>query len=97
MCEMHSCWPTCVAMGVAWWLIASALLFATWNKVLVPLFAFKKGKFWQALLLLTTVIVLCIPCASKKGCPRAGKCESGHCEHHAGGGEEDHHDAKAKK
>ncbi len=84
MCEMYSCWPSCIAMGVAWLLIASALLFFAWNKVLVPLFAFKKGKFWQALLLLVTVCVLCLPCASKKhgqcGHGHSGACSTGHCE-----------------
>jgi hypothetical protein len=50
-----------VLVCVVWWLVASTLLFFTWNKVIVFLTELKAVKLWQALLFVATVAVLCYP------------------------------------
>ena len=45
-----------------WWLLASLLLFYTWNKVVVALFGTKQVKIGQVLLLLATLCILVLPC-----------------------------------
>lgn len=70
------CWMT-VAVCVGWWLVASTLLWATWNHVVAALTKAKKAKIWQALLLVATLCAL--------GAPRVmmrhhGGCGQHHCE-----------------
>ncbi len=75
-------------IAVCWWLIASALLWKTWNLVIVPMTKLKSGKYTQALLLIAAIsFVFCLPrwysrhhggCAMHSGCHHEGK---GCCEH----------------
>jgi hypothetical protein len=51
-----------VLFGLVWLLVGSGLLFLTWNKVICSFAKLKQAKYWQALLLLTTICVLCVPC-----------------------------------
>ncbi len=63
-----------VAYCVGWWLIASVLLWLTWNRVVAALTKVKPAKFWQAALLLLTVCSLCAPLywARKHSCGHGG-------------------------
>lgn len=61
---------------IAWWLVASALLYFTWNHVVAALTSAKQAKFWHALLVVATLAAFCAPrmmCKGKhgwkKGCP----------------------------
>ncbi|MGZ3697876.1 MAG: hypothetical protein ACXWPM_08290 [Bdellovibrionota bacterium] len=67
----------CAAVAVAWWLIGSALLWQTWNKVIKVQFAVKPAKYWHAVLLIGTIGFLCC-------LPRA-MSRRNHCEHHEKG------------
>ena len=49
------------AYCVGWWLVASALLWLTWNRVIGALFKTKAAQFWQAALLIATICVMCAP------------------------------------
>jgi hypothetical protein len=61
----HGWWM--LLMYVGWWIIASILLFFTWNKVISFISSWKEVKFWQVLLFVATVSFFC---SSKKhmGC-----------------------------
>ena len=50
-----------VIICIVWWLVASTLLFFTWNKVIVFLTGLKEVKLWQALLFVATIAVFCYP------------------------------------
>jgi hypothetical protein len=52
-------WKVLICVG--WWLVASTLLFFTWNKVIVFLTGLKEVKLWQALLFVATIAILCYP------------------------------------
>jgi len=67
---------------VAWFLVASGMVFLTWNRVVAELLSLKKAKFWQAVLVVGTCVVLCGPktmmqrkhyghgkCCGKASCP----------------------------
>src|SRR4051812_38870853 len=60
-----------IGMFVIWWSVASALVWLSWNKVIGSLFKVKQAKFWQALLLLGTICLLCAPCSYLRG-PQGG-------------------------
>ena len=53
-------WWMCLMM-VLWSVVASSLLFFTWNKVVVYLAGLKEVKLWQALLVFATVAIFCYP------------------------------------
>jgi hypothetical protein len=57
----HGCWVLCLLSVVGWWLVASGLLFFTWNKVIAALTSAKQARFWQALLVVATLFVFCVP------------------------------------
>ena len=84
-----------VGFAILWWVIASGLLFVTWNRVLVGLFKLGKVKWWQPFLVVLTVCVLAAPCALKHRGSH-GSCERGSgCAHESSGGHEAagaHHD-----
>ena len=70
------CAVTCVGIAALWILASSALLMFTWNKVITDIFKFKAVKFWQALLVVFTLGVMCLPSkvgkhrgCSNHGCP----------------------------
>lgn len=102
-CTGAACAVTCTLIFVAWLLIASALLLGTWNKVIKALWNVKPAKYWQALLLIVTVVALCAPryyaklgrggchhggyCGAKHSCCGEGK-GGGDCPYHGGGSEE---------
>ncbi|MEW6055549.1 MAG: hypothetical protein AB1540_02970 [Bdellovibrionota bacterium] len=74
----------CALICIAWWLVASGLLFLTWNKVVTAFTKLKPAKYWQALLLVATVCVLCAPryYSKYRGCGSVGSCAQGkHCMH----------------
>jgi hypothetical protein len=62
MCEYECCSPWCWAIGIlaaiAWWLFASGLLLCAWNSVIASIANVKKAKYWQALVIVLTVVVL---------------------------------------
>ncbi|MBI3533862.1 MAG: hypothetical protein HY072_00025 [Deltaproteobacteria bacterium] len=60
-CPLAHCWGYCVLSCIAWWLIASALLYFTWNKVIAYIVSLKKVRFWQALLFVAMLCVFCAP------------------------------------
>src|SRR4051812_18740790 len=77
-----------VGSFVVWLLLASAFLWACWNRVIAKLFQLKAAKFCQALLFLATLAVLLAPCCLLKkmnsGCGSSGMCQlssSGGCSH----------------
>lgn len=76
----HSCsfGPGCclVSLGlfVIWWLLASSLLWFTWNRVVAELFKVKEAKWWQALVLIATVMVLAAPCCMMRNRSMRGCC-----------------------
>jgi hypothetical protein len=74
-CGGPSCIATCIGIALAWLLVASGLLFLTWNRVVGAVAKVKPVKYWQALLFLVTVGVLFAPCAAMK--KRHG-CGAGH-------------------
>src|SRR4051812_38683759 len=78
----HSCHigSSCMLMSVGlmavWWLVASALLRQTWNRVVVVLMnKAKPASYCQALLLLATVVALMAPACYLKR-------KAMHCDHH---------------
>ncbi|MBI4925126.1 MAG: hypothetical protein HY843_04305 [Bdellovibrio sp.] len=60
-CPLAHCWGYCFLSCIAWWLIASALLYFTWNKVIAYIVSLKKIQFWQALLFVAMLCVFCAP------------------------------------
>ncbi|MDO8493790.1 MAG: hypothetical protein Q7S68_00435 [Deltaproteobacteria bacterium] len=76
-----------LAFFAGWWVVSSILLFLVWNKVVAALTNVKTGKFWQALLVVLTIAVLCI--APKMVMKKGGAFK---CKAHAGchQGSEDH-------
>ena len=72
---------------IGWWLLVSALLFVTWNKVIVMLAGLKKVRYWHALLVVATLCAFCLPHHYKKhhSWRYAGMSEShgcgGACQH----------------
>ncbi|MBL4818504.1 MAG: hypothetical protein JKY15_04635 [Deltaproteobacteria bacterium] len=68
-------WTWIVPTAAVWWLIASALLFYTWNEAISKVTSARKIQFKHALLLVITMAVLCAPSymrgfCGKGGCPR---------------------------
>jgi hypothetical protein len=65
MCEYGFCSPWCCVIGIlvaiAWWLFASGLLLCAWNSVIASIANVKKAKYWQALVIVLTLVVLCGP------------------------------------
>lgn len=55
------CWTHCLALAAGWWLVASVLLWLTWNHVITAFTKLKPAKIWQALLFVATMAVLCGP------------------------------------
>ena len=65
---MFSCYQTggacplvCIVSAIVWVLVASVLLCVTWNKVIVRVSNLKTAKFWQALLVVVTLLAFCAP------------------------------------
>jgi hypothetical protein len=81
----HHCWVGAVLVGLAWWLVASGLLTLTWNKVVCAFAKTKQARYWQALLLVATVCVLCLPRHYMQR-RQMMHCGWGHgcCHHHCG-------------
>lgn len=80
-----TCWLSCILLCAGWLLVSSALLYYSWNKVVCALTSMKKVKYWQPLLVLATISVLCMPCMQRKhGCCNAKKGECPY-EQKAGG------------
>jgi len=85
------CWATCILCAIGWWLIASALLLLSWNAVVAVIANVKKVKYWHALLVVLTLVVLCGPlccgrqaCRGKQwACHKDGKGCSTECGHKA--------------
>ncbi len=65
-----------VLWGLGWWVLASALVMITWNKVITVVTVAKNMKIWHALLVVATIAMLWGPmmCASK--CSSFRNCTS---------------------
>lgn len=76
-----TCWISMVAMYLGWWLLASALLTFTWNKVIAHLTKVKPVLYWQSLLFVATLSVFIVPRAYWKiQCARTNHCyNKTHC------------------
>jgi hypothetical protein len=65
MCEYVCCSPWGCVIGVlvaiAWWLFASGLLLCAWNSVVASIANVKKAKYWQAMVIVLTLVVLSVP------------------------------------
>lgn len=74
MMNCMACWNW-VGYGLVWWLVASFLLFWSWNKVVSPILGTKEAKYWQAMIFVLTTLVLCWPHHQfdrcMKGCDKA--------------------------
>jgi hypothetical protein len=83
-----TCWLTALAFFLAWWLLASALLWLTWNRVIGGVAKVKQAKFWQALVLVATLCVFAVPrLYMMKQCGKGhcrSHCSQSHCEHGPG-------------
>jgi hypothetical protein len=84
----NECWVACFGMFVLWWLVASALLWQCWNRVIAKLFSYKTARYSQALLLIATIAIFLAPCAYMKKkhcwsgkCGYSQDCDSGNCKH----------------
>ena len=65
---MFSCYlasggcPIMLGLAVLGWvLVASVLLYLSWNKVIVSVTNFKAAKLWHALLIVVTMLAFCAP------------------------------------
>ena len=62
MCRFDGCSAWCcvirILVVIAWWLFASGLLLCAWNSVVARLANVKKAKYWQALVIVLTLVVL---------------------------------------
>lgn len=83
----HTCGHMWVC-GLIWYVVASLLLFVTWNKVMTVVAKAKAVKWWHAFLFLGTVIVLCTPCIKSR-------MHCGHCA--VDGGKHCPYDGAAKQ
>lgn len=54
-------WGYFIVCSVTWWVVASLLLFLTWNKVVAVIANIKTVKFWHAMLVVATLAVFCAP------------------------------------
>lgn len=61
MYEMTYSWTHAWLWCAAWWLLASIMLWFSWNKVVARVSSLGVMKLWQALLLVLTMIVFCGP------------------------------------
>ena len=52
------CWVLCILGAIAWWMFASGLLLCAWNSVVASIANVKKAKYWQALVIVLTLVVL---------------------------------------
>jgi hypothetical protein len=90
------CWGK-LLIFTGWWLIASALIFFSWNKVIAVLFKMKQAKYWQALLVIATLSIFCAPKYFGKGHygKRSGKgYHHSQCQKHSASGECNRHAQK---
>lgn len=78
MCPMMGgCGVTFALVLLGWLLIASALVWQAWNRVICHVWAQPRTvRYWQALLLIVTVCVLCAPRTMR------------HCGGHIGSGKD---------
>lgn len=81
MCTSSCCVLMCLGMGLAWLLVASLLLWQTWNRVICVICTQKPQlKFWQPLLVLVCICVLFLPCMARKKMHEHGHCPMNKCE-----------------
>jgi hypothetical protein len=59
-CSPWSC-VICILVAIAWWLFASGLLLCAWNSVVARIANVKKAKYWQAMVIVLTLVVLSVP------------------------------------
>ena len=55
-----------VALFFVWWLVASTLLWLSWNRVICAMVKMKPAKLWQSLLLVATLAAFVLPCSLMK-------------------------------
>ena len=83
------CWTICILCAIGWWLIASALLFLSWNRVIAAIANVKQVKYWHVLLIVLTLVVLCAPLCcggaycGDRWCDKADMDCYGDCDHGA--------------
>jgi hypothetical protein len=77
----NGCCIMSIVMFLVWWLVAAALLWMTWNRVIASLTKVKAVKYWQALLFIATMCALVAPRAymmKKMACMRGHHCNQCH-------------------
>ncbi len=73
------CVFTCIALAIVWFFVGSYLLFLTWNKVVSQITKLNAMKYWQALLVIVTLLVLCAPKYAYKMHHRMGYMRGADC------------------
>jgi len=90
-CGHGPCAVTMIAFALGWLLLASTLVWLSWNRVIAQLTKVKQLRFWQPMLVIATVAVLVGPWCAMKG--------KRHCGDHHGCEKSENcpYDAKDKK
>ncbi len=57
----HEMWLWSLGMALVWWLVASVLVYYTWNRVVTKVINVRPVGFWGAFLFVATLAVLCGP------------------------------------
>jgi hypothetical protein len=73
------CWLMCILGGIIWLLIASGLLLVVWNSVVASLATVKKAKYWHALIVVLTIVVLFGPLCHGGPCGGMMRCGNNPC------------------
>ena len=66
ICCSPWCWVIRVLVVIAWWLLASGLLLCAWNSVITKFANIRRAKYWHALVIVLTILVLFVPFACRR-------------------------------
>lgn len=74
----HTCNVQCWVWALGWLLLATAFVKLAWNHVVAQIWKLKTLRYWQVLLAIVAVVMLCVPrMAMKKHgeCCKGGQCD----------------------
>lgn len=77
----HHCDWHCWGMGLAWLLLATAFVKLAWNHVVSQVWKLKTLRYWQVLLVLVAIIMLCLPRMAYKKHMGCCHSEGKTCDH----------------